>query len=144
LAEKGLLTADDAKHTSLRDIAWAFGHISRGMYTAEGGPRNYSQLASIQLGTAMKAGALVWKKDEQAANGTDLGCFEVDLAKWKPMVNTLAGRVLKAKGTGDKKDAEAMKAEFVDAKGEWATLRSVVAERWLRAPKATFVYSVKR
>jgi hypothetical protein len=144
LQEKGLLTEDEAKHAALRDVAWAFGHISRGMYTAEGGPRNYSQLASIQLGSMLKAGALTWKKDESAANGTDMGCFEVDLAKWKPAVNTLTARVLKAKGTGDKKDAEAMKAEFVDGKDEWATLRGVIADRWLRAPKATFVYSVKR
>jgi hypothetical protein len=143
LVEKGLLTEDEAKKATLRDVSWAFGHISRGMYTAEGGPRNYSQLASIQLGTMLKSGALVWKKDEKAANGTDTGCFDVDLAKWKPSVNDLAKRVLKAKGTGDKKDAEAMKAEFVDAKDQWGELRGTIQERWLRAPKATFVYSVK-
>ena len=41
-------------------------------------------------------------------------------------------------------DAEAMKESFVDAKDDWANLRLTIAERWLRAPKATFVYSVKR
>ncbi|MFO0594853.1 MAG: hypothetical protein U0228_06105 [Myxococcaceae bacterium] len=143
LVEKGLLTEGEAKKSALRDVSWAFGHISRGMYTAEGGVRNYSQLASIQLGTMLKAGALVWKPEEKAANGTDMGCFEVDLAKWKPAVGELTGRVLKAKGKGDKKDAEAMKASFVDAKDEWAKLRETITERWLRAPKATFVYSVK-
>ena len=144
LMDKGLLSAQEAQETTLRDVAWAFGHVSRGMYTAAGGARNYSQLASIQLGTMLKAGALTWKAEEKAANGTDVGCFEVDLEKWRPAVNALAGRVLKAKGKGDKKDAEAMKASFVDAKDEWAGLRDVIAERWLRAPKATFVYSVKR
>lgn len=143
LVEKGVITEDDAKKAALRDISWAFGHISRGMYTADGTPRNYSQLASIQLGHMLKAGALSWKADEKAANGTDVGCFEVDLVKWKPAVNALADRVLKAKGRGDKKDAEAMKASFVDAKDEWEKHRAVIAERWLRAPKATFVYSVK-
>ena len=143
LVEKGVLTEDEAKKAALRDIAWAFGHISRGMYTAEGGARNYSQLASIELGWAVKAGALTWKKDEKAANGTDTGCFEVDLAKWKPAVTELEKRVVKAKGTGDKKDAEAMKAQFVDAKDAWSEQRATIAERWLRAPKATFVYSVK-
>ena len=144
LQDKGLLTADESKHATLRDVAWAFGHISRGMYSGDGGPKPYSQLASIQLGTMLKAGALTWKPEELAANGSDKGCFEVDLAKWRPAVNTLAGRVLKAKGTGDKKDAEAMKASFVDAKDEWAGLRETITQRWLRAPKATFVYSVKR
>ncbi|MBL8909084.1 MAG: hypothetical protein JNM17_00135 [Archangium sp.] len=143
LVEKGLLTENEAKQTSLRDIAWAFGHISRGMYTAEGGARNYSQLASIELGAMMKAGAVTWKKDEKAANGTDVGCFAVDLAKWKTSIPELEKRVVRAKGKGDKKDAEAMKAEFVDAKDAWAELRGTITERWLRAPKATFVYSVK-
>ncbi|GMU62376.1 MAG: hypothetical protein AMXMBFR34_41390 [Myxococcaceae bacterium] len=144
LAEKGVITKDDATQAAVRDVAWGFGHVSRGMYAANGQPRNYSHLASIQLGNAFKAGALSWKKDEKAANGKDVGCFEIDLEKWKTAVDGLAKRVLMAKGKGDKKDAEQMKADFVDAKDEWASLRDVIAERWLRAPKATFVYSVKQ
>lgn len=144
LVDQKLLTEDEAKQTTLRDIAWAFGHISRGMYDASMHPRNYSQLASIQLGSMKQAGVLTWKAEEKAANGTDVGCFEVDLAKWRPAVNELTRRVLKAKGTGDKKDAEAMKAAYVDDTGDWGNLRSVISQRWLRAPKATFVYSVKR
>jgi len=144
LVQKGIITQDEADKAALRDIAWAFGHVSRGMYDGEGKPRNYSQLASIQLGTALKAGALAWKANETAANGQDMGCFEVDLKKWKPAVDALAKRVLQAKGRGDKKDAEAMKKAFVDdSKSEWVKLHAVIKERWLRAPKATFVYSVK-
>lgn len=144
LQEKGIITEEEAQQAALRDIAWAFGHISRGMYTADNRPRNYSQLASIQMGTLFKDGTLNWKTDEKAANGTDTGCFEVDLGKYKQSVNALAKRVLQAKGRGDKADAEKMKADFVDAKDRWAELRGVIQERWLRAPKATFVYSLKR
>ncbi len=143
LVEKGLLTEAEAKHATLRDVAWAFGHVSRGMYDSEGRARPYSHLASIQLGHMFKEGVLTWKADEQAANGSDTGCFEVDVAKWKPAVNTLTARVLQAKGRGDRKAAEDMKATFVDAKDTWAGLRVTIAERWLRAPKATFVYAVK-
>jgi hypothetical protein len=144
LVDKKLLTEEEAKHATLRDVVWAFGHISRGMYDGGGRPKPYSQLASIQLGTMMKAGAITWKPEEKAANGTDVGCLDVDLAKWRPAVNDLAKRVLMAKGKADKKDAEAMKASFVDAKDDWANLRVTIAERWLRAPKATFVYAVTR
>ena len=144
LVEKKLLTEEEARHATLRDIVWAFGHISRGMYDGAGRPKPYSQLASIQLGTMLTAGALSWRAEEKAANGVDIGCLEVDLAKWRPAVNALGKRVLMAKGKGDKKDAEAMRTTFVDAKDEWANLRTTIAERWLRAPKATFVYSVKR
>ncbi|MCA2980802.1 MAG: hypothetical protein INH41_10430 [Myxococcaceae bacterium] len=142
LVEKKVITPEEAELAHVRDIAWAFGHVSRGMYGADGKPRNYSQLASIQLGTLTKAGVLSFKAAATAANGTDVGCFEVDFSKWKTAVDALARRVLMAKGKGDKKDAEAMVAAFVDAKDDWAKTREVITERWLRAPKATFVYAV--
>jgi hypothetical protein len=141
LVRKGLLGKKEAEDAHVRDVAWAFGHISRGMYEDDGKPKNYSQLASIQLGTLFKAGALRWK-NEPAASG-EAGCFELDLDRWGPTIDTLAKRVLGIKARGDRKDGEALKAELVDAKDEWARLRGVIAERWLRAPKATFVYSVR-
>jgi hypothetical protein len=141
---RGVITAELARASHLRSVAWAFSHVAQGMYTADGTPKNYAQLAAIQLGSLQSAGVLVWKADQQAANGTDPGCFELDLAKWKPAVDALAARVLKVKGAGDKKDALAMKAAFVDGKDAWADLRGVIAERWLRAPRATMVYSVRR
>ena len=144
LAAKGIIPAELARASHLRDLAWAFGHISRGMYTADGTPKNYSQLAAIQVGSLVAAKVVQWKADEKAANGTDAGCFEVDLDAWKPAVDTLAARVLKVKGAGDKKDALAMKAAFVDSKDAWGDLREVIRERWLRAPKATMVYSIRR
>lgn len=143
LAARGVITKDDAEKAHVRDVAWAFGHISRGMYTAGGTPKNYSQLASIQMGTFMKEKVLVWKPDEMAANGSDKGCFEVDLAKWPAAAEKLMGRVARAKGKGDKADAQAMIRDFVDAKDTWAELRGVITERWLRAPKASFVYSIR-
>lgn len=142
LVTKNVITQAEADAAAVRDVAWAFGHISRGMYTADNKPRNYSQLASIQLGTLAREGVLSFKAEENSASG-ERGCFDVDFAKWKPAVDTLAKRVLMAKGKGDKKDAEKMVAEFVDAKDEWAKQRELITERWLRAPKATFVYAVK-
>ncbi|MBI5546856.1 MAG: hypothetical protein HY901_23485, partial [Deltaproteobacteria bacterium] len=144
LVEKGLLTKLEAEQAHVRDVAWAFGHIARGMYDAEGRPKSYSQLGSIQLGTLYKVGALAWKEKELAGNGTDIGCFELDLGKWKPTIETLAKRVLVAKAKGDRKDAEKLKAELVDANDDWKKAKDVIAERWLRAPKSTFVYSVRR
>jgi len=143
LVEKQLLTKEEAEKVHVRDVAWAFGHISRGMYSASGSPKPYSQLASIQMGTLWKNGVLQWKAEETAANGSDKGCFDVALEKWAPEVKKLETAVLQAKGKGDKKAAEGMKAQWVDAKDDWAKLRDLVTERWLRAPKASFVYSVK-
>ena len=78
---------------------------------------------------------LAWRADEAAANGTDKGCFDVDLGRWKDVTEKLEARVLHIKGAGDKADAEALKAEFVDAKDDWAKARDVIRERYLRAPQ---------
>lgn len=144
LVTKGLISEEEAHASHVRDVAWAFGHIAQGMYTGEGVPKAYSQLASIQMATLRENKALNWKADEVAANGTDKGCFEVDLAAWPAAVEALATRIVKVKAKGDKKDALAMKAAYVDAKDDWSDLRGVIAERWLRAPKASFVYAFKK
>lgn len=143
LATRNLLTKEEAEKVHVRDVAWAFGHISRGMYSGSGSPKAYSQLASIEMGTLWKAGVLTWSADTLAANGTDKGCFDIVFDKWAPEVQKLERAVLQAKGKGDKKAAEGMKAQWVDAKDDWAKMRDLITERWLRAPKASFVYSVK-
>jgi len=58
-------------------------------------------------------------------------------------IQALETKVLQIKATGDKAGAEKLKTEFVDGKNDFAKIRDVVTERWLRAPKATFVYSLK-
>ena len=143
LATKGVFTADEVRSIHLRSIAWAFGHISRGMYTADGTPRNYSQLAAMQVGAFMKSGALIWKADETAANGTDQGCMEIDFDKLSPAIAAFETTVLQIKSSGDKGGAEKLKADYVDARDEFAAVKDILAERWLRSPKASFVYSVR-
>jgi hypothetical protein len=142
LGGKGMFTSDEVQKIHLRNIAWAFGHISRGMYAADGAPRNYSQLAAMQIGSLMKAEAISWRADELAANGQDRGCVEVDSAALAPAIKSLETLVLEIKASGDKARAEKLKAQFVDAKDDFAKVKDIIAERWLRAPRATFVYSL--
>ena len=143
LVEKKIITEKDAVESRLRDVAWGFGHVSRGMYDGAGKPKNYSQLASIQLGHLMKETVLEWKAGENAANGTDKGCFEVHIDRWQPSVASLAKTVLGIKARGDKAGAEKLVATYVDAKDAWAELRKTITERWLRSPRGTLVYSIK-
>src|SRR5262249_12900539 len=110
LMGKGLFTPEEVDQIHLRDVAWGFGHISRGMYTADGTPRNYSQLAAIQLGSFVKAGAVVWKAGETAANGSDAGCLEIDFKKMPAAVQMLETTVLQIKATADKAAAEQLKS----------------------------------
>ena len=143
LVDKGIVDAKSAQGAHLRDVTWAFGHIAQGMYTPEGKPQAYSQLASIQMGTLFKNGALAWNAAALAANGKDKGCFRVDLAKWNGVVDELAKVVMGVKGRGDKALADQLVADFVDDTGDWSKLRETIRERWLRLPKASFVYAVK-
>jgi hypothetical protein len=142
LVEKKLITEEDADKARLRDVAWGFGHVSRGMYDADGKPKNYSHLASIQLAHLMKESVLLWKPTEMAANNTDKGCFEVHLERWQPAVEALMRTVAAIKGKGDKKGAEKLVATYVDAKDAWAELRKTITERSLRSPRGTLVYSI--
>jgi hypothetical protein len=143
LAGKGTIDKKLAQEAHIRDIAWGFGHIAQGVYTADGKPRPYSQLASIQMGYFMSVGGLVWREGEKANNGKDTGCFEVSQDKLSVAILDLEKRVLMIKGKGDKADAEKLIAEFVDKDDAWKKARAVITERWLRVPKPSFVYGVK-
>lgn len=143
LAEKKEITADEADKAHVRDIVWSFGHISRGMYDEDKKPKNYSQLAAIQLGWLMHDGAVTWKPEETAANGKDKGCFSLALAKFPPAVKTLMTEVAQIKGKGDKARAEKLIKEYVDVTGDKKKVHEVITERVLRTPKPSFVYGIK-
>lgn len=143
LAEKKEITADEADHAHVRDIVWSFGHISRGMYDEDKKPKNYSQLAAIQLGWLMTNGAITWKADETAANGKDKGCFSLALDKFPPAVKTLMTEVAQIKGKGDKARAEKLIKTYVDVTGDKKQIHEVITERVLRSPKPSFVYAIK-
>jgi hypothetical protein len=141
--KKGLLSAEDAEKAHLRDVTWAFGHIAQGMMTASGKPKPYSQLAAIQMGWLLEKGTLKWNATAKAANGGDDGCFDVDLATWDAHIEGLAKVVLGIKGRGDKTLAEKTRENFIKDGTDWAALRGTIQERWLRAPKASFVYAIE-
>ncbi len=140
LGSKKELTDEEVKRAHVRDLLWSFGHISRGMYEADKHPRNYSQLAAIQLGLLVEGKAVVWKATEKAANGNDVGCYSFDFAKYPATVKGMMSRVAKIKGKGDKHDAEVLIGRFVDG-ADAAKVHEQIAERVLRAPKASFYYA---
>lgn len=143
LVEKKELSRDEADKAHVRDVLWGFGHVSRGMYGENKHPRNYSQLAAIQVGWLMKDGAIAWRGEETAANGEDKGCFSLDFAKMPGAIRSLMTEVAQIKARGDKARAEVLLRDWVDVTGDKKRVHDVVTERYTRAPKASFVYSVK-
>jgi hypothetical protein len=142
LRDKGLVAADLAERAHVRDVVWAFGHVSRGMYTGDGHPKAYSQLAAIQLGFLRERGAVEWRADEMAPNGSDKGCLIIHADKMQAPIVELMKEVAGIKSRGDKARAEALKKAYVDVDGDKKLLLDTIRERWLRAPKASFVYGV--
>jgi hypothetical protein len=142
LVERRLITQAEADTSHLDEVAWIFGQVAQGMYDAKGKPKNYSQLAAIQLGSLSTSGALEWRAKELAANENDQGCYEVRLDHWHASTTELAQQVLRIKGRGDKAGAEALKKRWVDDEGVFKEQRALIASRWLRSPKSSFVYSI--
>jgi hypothetical protein len=142
LVPHGVLTPEAARGIDYSAVTWTFGHISRGMYAADGTPRTYSQLAAIQLGSFIDAGAIEWKADEPAANGVDRGCLQVSFERLPRAVESLERTVLGIKGRADRNAAERLRTKYVDAKDDFAGIKQTIAGRWQRAPQATFVYSL--
>ncbi|MEZ4231200.1 MAG: hypothetical protein R3B89_18630 [Polyangiaceae bacterium] len=143
LAERKLIAPELARQAHVRDLAWAFGHISRGMYEGDTTkPKPYSQLAAIQLGWLLEHGGGAWLPDQKAANGKDTGCVQLDLEQFPKAAAALLKEVARIKAKGDVAGASKLKAAYVDKDGGVKKLLELIRERWLRAPKATFVYAV--
>ena len=140
LRKKGIISAELAKQTYTDGIVWAFGHISRGMYTEGGGRKAYSQLAAVQVGFFMEEGALVWDANAAAANGTDKGAFTINFEKMVPAVDKLMKIVGGIKAKNDNAAALELAKKYVDGT---VVPQGMITERELRFPKPSFVYGVE-
>ncbi len=139
LQTKGVFTEDQVKKIWVDSIVWGLNHVSRGMYTASGQRKAYSQLAAIQTGFLMDEGALVWDATARAANGTEQGAFRVDFAKMKPAVEKMMKVVGGIKAKGDKTQALVLAKKYVDGD---KVPHKAITERMLRFPQPNFVYAI--
>ncbi len=139
LRERGILTEQAAHETYLDSMVWTFGHVSRGMYTASGNRKAYSQLAAIQLGWLMENGVVEWDPEAQAANGEDRGAFTIHFDQFAAKAAELMAIVVRIKAAGDKPAADALAARYVD--GDVVPMQTIT-ERHLRQPRGSFVFSI--
>jgi hypothetical protein len=133
LKAKGLLTEERVRQAYVDEISWAFGHISRGMFTPSGNVQPYSQLAAVIVGSCMRDGALTFKD----------GQFTIDFAKLPVTVEKLLQRVGRIKATGDVAGGHALVDEFVKGKGHALVMQDHVTKVLAKYPKATFRYDVR-
>ena len=140
LLEKGIIDQSMYERSYADAVYWAFGHIASGLYTADKRIRPYPQLAAVQVGTMLDAGALVYHPDEMSPNGKDKGVFTIVIDKMPACIDQLMKTVAQAKASGNKDALEALRTKYVD--GDIIPVK-VLEERMLRLPKTSFVYSVK-
>jgi hypothetical protein len=136
----GIITAELALQSYADAVVWALGHVSQGMYTGSGERKTYGQLAAIQLGYLLERGAISWRADALAANGTDRGALAIDYERLVPAADDLMKVVAGIKARGDRAAALALIAKYVDGA---VVPHAAIQERFLRVPKASFVYAVR-
>lgn len=141
LRNEGIIDEQHQRESYLNDVVWAFGHISRGMYTPDGQRKAYSQLAAVQIGFLMDRGVVRWDPEAMAANGTDRGAFSVDFAAFPAAARELLQLVGGIKARNERARAEEIAARYVDGD---VVPQAIIAERYQRFPRTSFVYSVAR
>ncbi len=141
LRAEGIVDERQQRETYLDSIVWAFGHISRGMYAPGGQRKAYSQLAAVQIGFLMDRGVVRWDADAMAANGQDRGAFTVDFDAFPAAARELMQLVGGIKAHNDRARAEELAARYVDGD---IIPQAVIAERYQRYPRTSFVYAVDR
>jgi hypothetical protein len=142
LGDRNELPRAEVNRALLMDVLWGFGQISKGMYDENKQANSYAQLEAIQTGWLVKENALSWHASEKAANGTDDGCYDMDLAAMPASLKSLEKTLLGVKARGDKKGAQALVADYVDATGDRKAALDRITQRMNRVPKATFLYAI--
>lgn len=137
--KKSIFTSALARQTTLDSIVWCMGHVAQGMWQDKR-RKPYGQLAAIQVGLLLDEGALRWDEKELAANGKDQGAFTVVWEKMPAAIEKLMKTAGTIKAKNDKKSALDLATKYVDGK---LVPHATIAERWLRFPSTSFVYSVE-
>ena len=139
LRARHVISDELAVQSYVDTVVWGFGHISQGMYEADGKRKTYSQVAAIQNGFLIERGALVWDPKAIAANGKDLGAFRLERGNVVAVVDDLMKLVAGIKSRGDNAAAVALIKKFVDGA---IVPHATIVERYLRFPKPSFVFAI--
>ena len=132
LRKQKLIDDQTLRQAYTQAILWSFGHIARGMFTASGNVRPYSQLSAVQVGFFVEQGALSYKK----------GKFTINFKKLAKAVEVLTKKVGLIKATGNRTAAQKLLDHYIKGKGSKLVRMKRIRKVVLKYPKATFLYSV--
>jgi hypothetical protein len=133
LLRKGLIDERRAKEIYVRDLLWAFGHVSLGLFAESGEPKPYSQLAAVQIGSFVKDGAL-----ERAPDGL----YRIRFDKLPASIESLLRRTGAVKAKGDAAGGRALVDAFVSGADAKLVPVAEIQAKLLKYPKETYLYTV--
>ncbi len=143
LRGKGYFDQKRANEIYTAAIDWCFNHISRGMFTATGNPKAYSQLAAIQIGTFVRDGALTWVPNVDPQNDGVLGRFQINYDKLPASIEGLMRKTGQVMASGDAASAKTLIDDFTAGEGSKLVRMKEVEDRYLGFTKASFDFAVK-
>jgi hypothetical protein len=143
LAARNVIERPFANKVHVRNITWALRQISAGMYDSNGKPKPYSQLAAMQFGWLVENGAVNWNPNEMAANDSDKGCFSVHVDAFPTAVEGFMRIVAGIKARGDTEGVKKLTGDYVDVSGDKKAMLELIRERYLRAPRGSYVYALE-
>jgi hypothetical protein len=118
LFDRKRIERDVANQAHVRSLFRNFDAIARGA----------DQTAAMEFGFLFKASAITWNPSDMAANGIERGCYSVDFGKLPKALGLMSKTATKAHS--DQTESE-------------RTHLARIAERLLRAPPRSFVYSIR-
>jgi hypothetical protein len=142
LLEKGVLTREDARRYWTGSILWAFRHVAEGMTTPKGVPKTYSQIAAVQVGSFVEAGALRWVEAPDPVMGRPAGRFAIDYDRLPGAVEALLGATGRAVAAGDARAAQALVDRYVSGPGAAGVHMDEVQARLRAFPDIHLVWAI--
>jgi hypothetical protein len=118
LFDQKSIERDIANQAHVRSLFRAFGAIAHGT----------DPIASAEFSALFNASAITWNPSDMAANGSERGCYSIDFSKLPGALKVLAKTAFKTRA--DRSEQERLHL-------------SRITERFLRAPKRSYVYSLR-
>ncbi len=141
LLEAGVIDERQARELYAHALVWSFGHLSQGLFQADGNPKPYSQLSAVIVGRLADAGALEWVVVNQA-DGSQKGLFEMKFELVPQVIESLMRDVVSAKATGNVEAAKAIVDTYVTGEKKALVHLDEIRTRLSAYPRSSMVYQV--
>ena len=142
LESAGVITSDQARQLYTHALVWSFGHLSQGLFEANGNPKPYSQLSAVIVGRLVEGGALEWVTvtDE---SGSSRGVFKLNYDLVPVVAEAVMRDVVTVKATGDVDAAKALVDPWVIGDKKALVHLDEIRSRLASFPRGSMVYEVR-